>query len=164
MGNFGFLVCMKSRRAVSPLLAVIILIGITIVGGVLVNDSVVNLIIPQLSQMEYKITDLRMEKNSKGACYFSVEIFNSGTEVIKKAHLKTTLDSGEDWVMPFDGLGEGLNPGESAEIFEQIPFTNDVICGNFTVAKTYSFSINASSAVSSANFLHPMKVSNVTQT
>ena len=155
---------MRKKRAVSPSLAVIMLIGITIVGGVILNESVLQIIVPNLTQIEYKITDLKLQKNDLGSCYLTVEVYNSGIEIIEKLHLKTTLDSGEDWVKDFDDIDEGLGPGNSAKIFEQIPYTNDVVCGNFTVSNTYSFSINASSAESTANILQVLKVENVTQT
>lgn len=155
---------MRKRRAVSPLLAVIILIGITVVGGVIVNDSLFNILGSALTQIEYKVTDLRLEKNAEGSCYFSIGLFNSGTEIIKRVNVKTTLDNGEDWIFEFENLGDGLAPHDTTSVFEQIPFTNDAICGNFTLSNIYSISINASSVVSSSNILKAIKVGNVTQT
>ena len=152
---------MKSRKAVSPILAVIILVGITLVGGAVLSSFPAQLIIPTFSKLDYQISDFKLEKDAKGSCYFSFSLVNSGTEVLKSVHTKTTLDNGEEWIRPIGNLKNGLSPSNSINEFDVIPLS-DPVCGNLTSAKTYGFSINASSNDSSHNILTTVTIQNVT--
>ena len=149
-------------RAISPILSVIILIGISVAGGGLLYNIQNQVLTTGLSATALKITDLKIEKDSQGACYFQAKVYNSGTDSVKSIHLKTTLDSGDDFVLQFDNFGGVLIPGNSTaeELF--MPQGNPN-CGNFTISNVYSVRINATSVDSEFSIIKPMKVENVTK-
>jgi hypothetical protein len=155
---------MRTRRAITPILSVIILIGISVVGGSLLYSVQTQALTTGLSNIKLSVTDLKMEKDSTGACYFQSTVYNSGTESIKFINLKTTLDNGEDF--DFEGgfsFGSSLEPGDSTEKPLWLPNTN-LNCGNFTIPNTYNVRINATSMNSEFSIITPMKVENVTAT
>jgi hypothetical protein len=149
-------------RGISPILSIIILIGISVAGGSLLYNVQNQVLTTGLSATALKITDLKMEKDSQGACYLQAKVYNSGTDSVKSIHLKTTLDSGDDFVLQFDNFGETLVPGNSTakELFMPQGNTN---CGNFTVSNVYSVRINATSVDSEFSIIKSMKVENVTK-
>lgn len=158
---------MSARRAVSPILSTIILIGIAVASGGALYGVQNQALITGLSQVELKITDLRIEKDSNGACYIFIKLFNSGSETLKAAHLKITMDNGFDFVRKIDSIGkEGLVPGNTVESHI---FLNSGVseCGgkNFTVSHVYGVRVNASS-ISDSTFaiMKDVKVQNVTVT
>lgn len=154
---------MQRRRGISPILSVIILISIAVVGGVLVFNVQNQFLITGLSQIDLQISELSIQKDAKGSCYLQGSVQNSGTEAIETIILKTTLDSGEDFHRSIDGFGANLVPNNSTELFELIPYTNDIECGNFTLGSTYSFRINATSADSSFATIRTLEITNVTK-
>ena len=153
---------MRTRRGISPILSIIILIGISVAGGSLLYNVQNQVLTTGLSTTALKITDLKIEKDSQGACYFQAKVYNSGTDSVKSIHLKTTLDSGDDFVLPFDNFGDVLVPGNSTtkELF--MPQGNPN-CGNFTISNVYSVRINATSVDSEFSIIKSMKVENVTK-
>ncbi|MBS3923164.1 MAG: hypothetical protein KGZ37_08480 [Nitrosarchaeum sp.] len=153
---------MRARRGISPILSIIILIGISVAGGSLLYNVQSQVLITGLSATTLKITDLKMEKDSQGACYFQAKVYNSGTDFVKSIHLKTTLDSGDDYVLQFDSFGDVLVPGNSTvkELFMPPGNPN---CGNFTISNVYSVKINATSVDSEFSIIKSMKVENVTK-
>ncbi|AFS82983.1 hypothetical protein [Candidatus Nitrosopumilus sediminis] len=154
---------MRTRRAISPILAVIILMTIATMGGGILFGIQNQILVTGLSKIDLRVVDLRLEKDMSGSCYLQTAFYNSGTELIQKIHLKTTLDDGEDFVREIDNFGGILVPGDTAESFEMIEFS-DFQCGNFTTSKTYSVFVNASSNDSKFSTLQTMKVENVTKT
>jgi len=154
---------MRKRRAISPILAVIILMTITIMGGGILYGIQNQILVTGLSKLDLRITDLKLEKDVNGSCYFQSVFYNSGTELIQKIHLKTTLDNGEDFVREIDNFGSGLVPRNSTEYFQFLESTNSE-CGNFTTSNTYSIFVNASSIDSKFGIIQSMKVENVTKT
>lgn len=147
---------MKRRRGVSPILAVIILIGIAIVGGAFLSSTQNQILSATLSEIEYKVTDLRMEKDSSGACYFSATLHNTGTEQILSTKINTTSDGGFGW-FPKSPPTE-VSPSQTISMFE---FFSGNSCGNFTASKTYSVGFEASSKSSSSKIIYPMTVTGV---
>lgn len=151
---------MKSRRAVSPILSVIILIGIATVGGGFLFNAQNQFLTSSLAEMEYKITDLRMEKDSSGSCYFLISLYNSGSEAVTTTSINTTLDSGEPWFPKDPGLTKIINPRDTLDVFES--FSGDE-CGNFTSSQSYSIGVEAVSDISKFKTIKIMKVENVTK-
>jgi len=152
---------MRTRKAITPILSVIILIGISVLGGSLLYSVQTQALTTGLSNIKLSITDLQMEKDSTGACYFESTVYNSGTESVKSIDLKTTLDSGEDF--DFEGgfnFGGSLEPGDSTEKPLWLSNTN-FNCGNFTISNIYSVRINATSENSEFSIIVPMKIENV---
>lgn len=153
---------MRKRRGVSPILSIMILISIATVGGGLMYSIQNQFLTVALNALEIRVTDLKIEKDANGACYFQALFHNSGTEPISKISLKTTLDNGEDFVRTVDNFGPQFVPGNSTK-FELIPMTNATQCGNFTISNTYSFRINASSTDSTFATIALVQVTNVTR-
>ncbi len=147
---------MKHRRGVTPILAVIILIGIAIVGGVFLSSTQNQILSATLSEIEYRVTDLKMEKDSSGTCYFSATLHNTGTEEIMSTKINITSDGGFDW-FPKSQL-TSVSPSQTFPVFE--PFSGNS-CGNFTASKTYSVGFEASSQSSSSKIIYPMTVIDV---
>jgi flagellin-like protein len=148
---------MKSRRAVSPILAVIILIGIAVVGGALLSSAQSQYLNTAFSGVEYMVSDLRLEKHSN-SCFLFAKIYNSGTEPIILTKINATLDSGETWFPTHSSLSNTIQPAQYLDLFLQ--FSGNA-CGNFTVSNTYSFGIEASSKSSSYKTVVPLKVKEV---
>lgn len=153
---------MRARRAISPILSVIILIGISVAGGSLLYNTQNQVLTTGLSATLLKITDLRLEKDSHGACYFQAKVYNSGTDSIESIYLKTTLDSGDDFVLQFNNFGDVLVPGDSTTK-EDFMLKANSTCGNFTISNVYNVRINATSADSEFSIIKSMKVENVTK-
>lgn len=153
---------MRNRRAISPILAVIILMTIATMGGGILYGIQNQILVTGLSKLDLRIVDLRLEKDVNGSCYLQTIFYNSGTELIQKIHLKTTLDDGEDFVRQINNFGGGLVPGNSTGNFEIMESSN-FQCGNFTASNTYSVFVNASSNDSKFSTVKIMKVENMTQ-
>ncbi|QLH09347.1 archaellin/type IV pilin N-terminal domain-containing protein [Candidatus Nitrosotenuis sp. DW1] len=147
---------MKHRRGVSPILAVIILIGIAIVGGAFLSSAQNQILSATLSAIEYKVTDLRMEKDSSGTCYFFATLHNTGTEEILSTKINATSDGGFDWFPKSQPVN--VSPSQILPVFE--PFSGNP-CGNFTASKTYSVGFEANSKSSSSKIIYPMTVTAV---
>ncbi|NIU00767.1 MAG: hypothetical protein GWN01_07505 [Nitrosopumilaceae archaeon] len=151
---------MKRRRAITPILSIIILIGIALVGSVLLNGISQNFFASSMSTAKYSINDLRIEKDDNGACFLSVSLYNSGTSPIKKTTIKTTLDNGKDWAhSKLNGTTVLVEPKGQLEKVIRFGGSN---CGNFTSGNTYSIFINGTSFDdSSFATLIPVKVTGV---
>lgn len=153
---------MASRRAISPVLAVVILMGIAVVGGTLLASTQNVFLQTALSELKYTITDLRLEKDSQGSCYLFLSIHNSGSEVIKKAHFKTVGDSGHDQPSDDSVIVTDLEPAKNETITKFFDSSSS-FCGNFTSSNTYSFSINGSSTDSTFTVIKAVTVKEVSR-
>jgi flagellin-like protein len=149
---------MKGRRGVTPILAVIILIGIAVVGGAFLSSAQSQYLNTTFSGIEYKIADLRLEKNSGKSCFLIAKMYNSGTEPIMQTRINATLDSGESWFPVHSTLSSIIQPTQTLDVFLQ--FSGNA-CGNFTSSHTYSFGIEALSDTSSYKIVIPVKVKDV---
>ena len=158
---------MRARKGITPMLSVMILIGMSIIGGTILYSVQTQVLSTGLSNVKLGITDLKMEKDSTGSCYFQSTVYNSGTESVKLINLKTTLDSGEDF--DFGGgfvFGNSLVPGNSTEKIFHLP-NDDPGCEGFTVSNTYSVLFDATSWSSDESInsdfsiIKAMKVENV---
>jgi flagellin-like protein len=145
---------MRARRGITPIFAVVILIGIAVVGGAFLSSAQTQLLNTSLTDLEYRVTDLRLEKDSGGTCFFSAKLYNSGTEPISKTVIHTTFDSGEQWSPQDPNLTSTIQPTNSTKVF--VPFTGNP-CGNVTVSNTYSVGIEAHSASSSYKTVQQLK-------
>jgi hypothetical protein len=143
---------------VSPIFGVIILIGIAIAGGVFLSNTQNQFLNTTLYDIEYAVTDLRLEKDSKGLCYFFAKLRNSGTDPIVLTKINATLDSGQTWSPSHSLLTSDVQPGKTLDLFMQFSGNE---CGNFTISNTYSAGIEASSGSSSYKTIVPLKVEGV---
>lgn len=153
---------MQSRRAVSPVLAIVILMGIAVVGGGILSSTQNIFLQTALSEMEFKITGLKLEKDSEGGCYLFFSVYNSGSQLIQKADFKTTINS-TDWTFNISEIGTGLEPGNSTKVFKTTEEIGKNICGNFTTSNTYSVSINGSSPTSTYNVIKAIQAKEVSR-
>lgn len=150
---------MKNRRGISPIIGVIILIGIAIVGGSLLNSAQTQFLNTAFSQIEYRVTEMKLEKDSRGSCFFFAKIHNSGTEPITRTKINATLNSGLEWFPTHQDLSNTVLPSQSLDVFE--PFSGNT-CGNFTTSHIYSIGIEATSPTSSFKTVYPLEVKDVT--
>jgi flagellin-like protein len=151
---------MKCRRAISPILAVVILIGIAIAGGVFLSTAQSQYMNTAFSDIEYRVTDLRLEKVSGNSCFFVAALYNSGTIPITRTLINATLDSGESWFPKAGSLVDTIQPRQTMSVFEQ--FSGNA-CGNLTTSNTYSIGIEAKSDLSSYKTVVPVKVGDATR-
>ena len=151
---------MKNRRGITPIFAVIILIGIALVGGVFLNGISQNFFASSMSALKYNVNDLRIEKDSNNVCFLSVSLYNSGTLPIQKTTIKTTLDNGDDWA--HEQLNGTTTLIEPKDKLEKVIRFDGVTCGNFTVGNTYSMFVNASSSESSFATIVPVEIGGIT--
>lgn len=150
---------MKKRRGITPILAVILLVGIALVGGVFLNGISQNFFATSMSALKYTVNDLRVEKDSNNICFLSASLYNSGSLPIKKTTVKTTLDNGDDWShADLNGTTVFLEPKDQ---LDKILKFDGSVCGNFTVGNTYSMFVNASSDESSFATIVPVKIGSV---
>lgn len=154
---------MNSRRAISPILAVILLMTIAILGGGILYGIQTQVLVVGLSSLDFRITDLSFQKDEQGACYFHMTLYNSGTETINNIYLETVRDDGENFNKTLTSFGDDLVPKNTAEYFEFFNSTS-IECKNFTVSNTYPIFVNASSFESNFGFIKAVKVENVNQT
>ncbi len=152
---------MISRRGVSPILAIVILMSITVAGGAFLSSTQNIFLQTALSEMEFKITDLRLEKDSQDGCYLFFSVYNSGSQLIQKADFKATINDNTDWTFNISEIGSGLEPGNSTTVLRTTEKIDENICGNFTSSNTYSFSINGSSTTSTYNVIKAVQVKEV---
>ncbi|NIP62692.1 MAG: hypothetical protein GWN01_03620 [Nitrosopumilaceae archaeon] len=150
---------MKKRRGVSPILGIIILIGIALVGGAFLNGISQNFFASSMSTVKYSINDLRIEKDSNEVCFLGISLYNSGTLPIKKTTVKTTLDNGKDWAHS-DLNGTTILIEPKGQLEKTIRFDGNN-CGNFTVGNSYSLFINGTSGDSSFASIIPVEVTRV---
>lgn len=150
---------MRKSKGITPIMSVVILIGIAVVGGLFLNAISQQFSSSALTTLKYSVNDLRIEKSNDGACFFSVNLYNSGTVPVQKTTIKTTLDNGEDWAHEeFNGTKTIIVPKE--ELSKVVTFDgND--CGNFTTGNTYSMFINASSTESSFSTIKSIKIKEI---
>ncbi len=160
MQNILFNKLMRNRRAITPILSVIILMTITIMGGSILYGIQNQIMVVGLSSLELRIIDLKFEKDVNDSCYFQTVFYNSGTEPIQEISLKITMDSGEDFVRKINNFGGGLVPRNSTEYFEFLEFSN-FECGNFTRSNTYSVFVNATSFDSKFSTIKVLKIEDV---
>lgn len=160
MQNFAIqLVKMKRRRAISPIIGVIILIGIAIVGGALLSSAQSQFLNTAFTQIEYRVAEMKLVKDSRGSCFFFAKIHNSGTEPIIATKINTTMNNGLQWFPTHTTLSNQIAPTRSLDVFEVFSGNS---CGNFTIGNTYSIGIEATSPTSSFKIVHPIQVSDVT--
>jgi flagellin-like protein len=150
---------MKKRRAISPIIGVIILIGIAIIGGALLSSAQSQFLNTAFTQIEYRVTEMRLEKDSGGSCFFFARIHNSGTEPITATKINATTNSGLQWFPTNPALSNQIAPTQNLDVFEAFSGNS---CGNFTIGNTYSIGIEATSPTSSFKMIQPVQIRDVT--
>lgn len=142
------------RRGITPILSVVILIGIALVGGVLLNGLSKDFTGKTFAQIEYKVSDVNLKKDSTGSCYFSLTLYNTGTLPIIMTAVNATFTNNTKWSPPelVDAITK--EPGHS---YENTVMFGGHACGNVTVGSTYVIRILANSEDSSFSTSIPVK-------
>ncbi|MEM3064555.1 MAG: hypothetical protein QW177_04195 [Candidatus Nitrosotenuis sp.] len=146
------------RRGITPILSVVILIGIALVGSILLNGIFKDFVGKAFAQIEYRVSEVNLRKDSSGACYFSITLHNTGTLPITKTSVNSTFTNNTRW-----------NPGELSDLTIIEPghsYENTVVfgghpCGNVTVGGTYVIRISAGSDDSSFSTSVPVVATKV---
>lgn len=150
-----------SRRGVSPILGVIILIGIALAGGVLLSNISINYFNTAFSDIEYQITELSMQKDSGGSCYLFVTLYNSGSEPITSTTIEISSDARSSFNMTNSTT---IVPGVSfMNLTKFRNLTNPDNPCTYVSDQSYSVEIHGSSNNSSFATTSLVKVKEVTR-
>ncbi|WP_048195634.1 archaellin/type IV pilin N-terminal domain-containing protein [Candidatus Nitrosotenuis uzonensis] len=146
------------RRGITPILSVVILIGIALVGSVLLNGLSKDFAGKTFAQIEYKVSNVNLKKDSAGSCYFSLTLHNTGTLPITMTTINATFTNNTKWNPPELVDATTKEPGHT---YENTVMFDGHTCGNVTVGNTYVVRILANSADSSFSTSIPVKASRV---
>jgi flagellin-like protein len=143
---FGYQL-LKRRKAVSPLLATIILIAITVVASLAVYSLFFSTVGTMSSTLQVDIVSCDLVKAaSPSKVLFSITVKNTGNKPITSCNVSIWDDSGTE--KPATGgkeiLTATLNPGA----FASYSFTDVNIGTGFTVGKSYPVKIKAGDGTS----------------
>ncbi len=124
---------LKKRRGISPLLATIIVLAITLAIGGFVYAWTFGLIRTGSAVADYAVTDVKLLKTSGGDSYFSITVKNTGT--VTASTVNVTAPSG----VTLDGASSftltNLAPGHTN--------STTVSADGVDVGKTYVFTVKA---------------------
>lgn len=146
---------MNNRRGVSPVLGVIILMGIALAGGIILTNISNQLFVTGFNTAKYQITELTLQKDSGGSCYLFVSLYNSGSEPMKSTLVEMQFDNGTSFV-PINSTTLVL-PGKNFTSFNKLNGNN---C-NFTSDSSYGVRIHGLSDNSSFATTSLVKVKEV---
>ncbi|MEM1793084.1 MAG: archaellin/type IV pilin N-terminal domain-containing protein [Thermofilaceae archaeon] len=121
---------MRARRGISPLIATIILIAITVAGGLLIYSMFLSTGSIWGAKGQVAVENVKLVKDSSGSVLFSITIKNTGNKPVESVSIKL---AGQD--VDFS-LRNPLQPGQSTSYVGDAPaITGDYIIGNsYTVA------------------------------
>lgn len=126
---------MQAKRAVSPLIATIILIAITIAGGLVIYSNFLSSSSILGAKAQISIENVKLVKDSSGDAYLSLTIKNTGNKPVDTDGLVVKL-AGEDVSV---ALGSPLQPGQSVSfVGVATPPAEGFVIGN-----TYTLTIEA---------------------
>lgn len=146
---------MGNRRGVSPVLGVIILMGIALAGGVILTNISNQLFVTGFNAAKYQITELTLQKDSGGSCYLFVSLYNSGSVPVNSTLVEMKFDNGTSFV-PVNSTTLVL-PGKNFTSFNKLDGNN---C-NFTLDSSYGVRIHGLSNNSSFATTSLVKVKEV---
>ncbi|MEM0235624.1 archaellin/type IV pilin N-terminal domain-containing protein [Thermofilum sp.] len=121
---------MRARRGISPLIATIILIAITVAGGLLIYSMFLSTGSIWGAKGQVAVENVKLVKDSSGSVLFSITLKNTGNKPVQSLTVKLAGQK-VDW--NFTGT---LQPGQSTSFVGDAPaITGDYIIGNsYTVA------------------------------
>ena len=127
------------RKAISPLIATIILIAICVAGGLLVYTVFFNTAGTMISKGQLTVDAIDLVKATDGTT-FSITVKNSGNKPLNATNaLKITLNGENAWDV---ADAENLQPGQSVSVVKTgTDFTKTYVVGNvYTVVIQATFS------------------------
>jgi flagellin-like protein len=128
-----------SRRAISPLIATIMLIAICVAGGLLVYTIFFSTAGTISAKGQLTVEAIDLVKQTDGAVAFTITIKNSGNKPISAptSYLNVTL-KGTEYEVPLPS--GGLQPGQSTSFIQNFDAAH---AGVFTIGNTYTVTIKA---------------------
>ena len=137
------------KKAISPMIATIILIAIALAGGLLVYTYMTSMagVIGAKGQISVEAVDL--VKDTEGNVIFSITVKNTGNKPIKQINI-TIAGESED---SFSGVSAAapLQPGQTASYMKSSGFSGTYVVGNgynvvikatFTDDSTYAITVS----------------------
>ena len=122
----------RNLKAISPLIATIILVAIAVAGGLLVYALFTSTTGVAATKGQVQIETMDLVKSTDGAVIFTMTIKNVGSKPVEK--LKITLDGEDEAVI--DLSGDPLQPGQSYA-YKVAPeeITQTYVVGNSYIVK-----------------------------
>jgi len=137
----------KSRKAVSPLLATIILIAITVAAGLVIYNLFFSTAGTISSTLQVDIISCDLVKTATPSrVLLSITVKNTGNKPITTCKVSIWDDSGTE--KPATGGGEILTATLNPGAFASYSFTDANIGTGFTVGKSYPVKIKAGDGAS----------------
>lgn len=127
---------LKRRKGVSPLIATIILIAITVAGGLLIYSMFMSTGAIWGAKGQVSIENIKLVKDSSGAVTFSVTIKNTGNKPVAADGLVIKL-AGQDVGLQ---LSSPLQPGQSTAYVGAAPALPQ---GDYVIGNSYTVTIQA---------------------
>jgi len=124
-----------ARRALSPLIATIILIAITVAGGLMIYSMFLSTGGVLGAKGQVSVENVKLVKDSSGAVTFTITIKNTGNKPVAANGLTVKLAGREVSI----SLSNPLQPGQSVSIVAEAP----TIQGGYIIGNTYTVSIEA---------------------
>ena len=122
-----------SRRAISPLIATIILIAITVVGGLLVYGVFMSTSNTMSSKALVSVEVVDLVKDTKGNANFSIVVKNTGNKPIRELNITLNGEDEHTVTLPDDKLQPGQSVAYSAAHLDKA----------YTVGNSYTVVIKA---------------------
>jgi flagellin-like protein len=125
------------RRGISPLIATIILIAITVAGGLLVYSAFFSTAGVLSAKGQVAVENMKLVKPTTGKGNFTITIKNTGNKPVQE--LNVTLDGEEKATVTLPG--NALQPGQSVYYSPQADLAKEYVIGNlYTVIVSAEFS------------------------
>jgi len=126
------------RRGISPLIATIILIAITVAGGLLVYSAFFSTAGVLSAKGQVAVENVKLVKETDGKVYFAITIKNTGNKPV--SGLNVTLDGEATATVTLPGTA--LQPGQSVSCSPSL--SNDYTIGDlYNVIVSAKFSDNS---------------------
>ena len=117
------------KRAISPLIATIILISICVAGGLLIYNVFFSTGGTLTAKGQVSVESIDLVKATGGDVAFSITIKNTGNKPAKS--VKITLVGGDNKINDeLLGAGSSLEPGQTVSYFNTNLSPNDYTAGN----------------------------------
>jgi len=124
---------MRARRGISPLIATIILIAITVAGGLLIYSMFLSTGSIWGAKGQVAVENVKLVKDSSGSVLFSITLKNTGNKPVQSLTVKL---AGQDVGLT---LGNPLQPGQSTSFVGDAP----QIPGGYIIGNSYTVAIEA---------------------
>jgi len=125
----------KSRKAISPLIATIILVSITIAGGLLIYNIFFSAAGTLMAKGQVEVEAVDLVKDTEGNAVFTITIKNTGNKPVTA--LTVTLADETEASIDLSGVGGNLQPGQS------VSYMNNALTGSYISGNSYNIVIEA---------------------